>query len=67
MLKELPKIENEQIFKIKKYPSKVNLNSMRNNNFDNNRYGNQDNGLHSFILDKKMWFSLDKNNNYTKS
>ena len=39
ILKELPKIENEQIFKIKKYPSKINLNSIRNNNFDNNRYG----------------------------
>ena len=68
ILKNLPKIENENIFQIKKYPSKINLSYIKNNSLENNnRYENQDNNLHSFILDKKFWFSNDKNNNYIKN
>ena len=68
ILRNLPKIENENIFQIKKYPSKINLSYIKNNSLENNnRYENQDNHLHSFILDKKFWFSNDKNNNYLKN
>ena len=65
MLKDLPKIENEQIFKIKQYPHKFNSSYIKNNILENNnRYGYADNGMHSFIIDKKEWFSHDRNNNY---
>ena len=65
MLKNLPKIENEQVFKIIKYPSKINLSRLRSQNLENNnRYGCKENELHSFSVNKKLWFSNDKNNNY---
>ena len=67
MLKNLPKIENEQAFKIRKYPSKINLSPIRRCDLDyNNRYGIKENEHHSFCIDKKLWFSNDKNNNYFK-
>ena len=65
MLKNLPKIENEQVFKIIKYPSKINLSRLRSQKLENNnRYGCKENELHSFSVNKKLWFSNDKNNNY---
>ena len=65
MIKDLPKIENEDIFKIKQYPHKIKLNILKNNNLENNniRYENQRNYM-LFNLDKNIWFSQDKNNNY---
>ncbi len=65
ILKDLPKLENENIFRMKKYPSKINLSYMKNNSVDNNRYGILENSnLQPFIMNKKHWFSNDKNNNY---
>ena len=63
MLKNLPKIEDESTFKIKQYKNQINLNSFKNNN--NNRYQYQG-GNNSFNIDKKTWFSQEKNNNYFK-
>ena len=66
MLKNLGKMENEEIFKIKKYPHKIKMERLKNNSFDNNnnRYGYQEKNSNSFSIDKNIWFSQDKNNNY---
>ena len=64
MLKSLPKIEDESTFKIKQYKHQINLESYKNNN--NNRYQCQG-GNNSFNIDKKTWFSQEKNNNYFKN
>ena len=64
MLKSLPKIEDESTFKIKQYKHQINLESYKNNN--NNRYQYQG-GNNSFNIDKKTWFSQEKNNNYFKN
>ena len=59
MLNNLPKIEDEKIFSIKKQVPKINLN--RNNSVVfNKRYDISDNNMNKFNVDKKSWFSKDK-------
>jgi len=62
MLKNLPKIENESTFKIKQYKHQINLKSYNNNK----RYQDPEEN-NSFNIDKKTWFSQEKNNNYFKN
>ena len=65
MLKNLGKIEDEDIFKMKLNPQKINLKIIRANNYGNNkRYAVSGNDSNSFTQDKNDWFSKDKNNNY---
>ena len=67
MIKNLKKMENEEIFKIKKNPPKINLRLIRKNNFENKnnkRYIEPGKDANSFSKDKNAWFSQDKNNNY---
>lgn len=68
MLKDLQKIECEDIFKLKEYPHKINLNPIKNNNLEyNNRYGEQRCDSKSFSMDKSVWFSQNRNNNYSNN
>ena len=59
MLNNLPKIEDEIIFSMKKKDPKINL--KRNNSVVfNNRYEILDNNINKFNVDKNLWFSRDK-------
>ena len=58
MLDNLPKIENEKIFLMKKQTPKINL-KRNNSEIFNNRYEISDN-INKFNVDKKTWFSRDK-------
>ena len=66
ILKNLQKIENDKIFYMKKPTHKINEIRLKRNNSEifNRRYEINENGNNIFNVDKKTWFSNEKNVNF---